>query len=94
MTAEGTYHQLGGFFSRVGSMPRIVNLGDFRLAGIDRPTGTLRAELTLGDVSVPAGGRAAARREPAARRRRPRAARAGSRSARDDRRVRRPEDRP
>ena len=28
-------------------MPRIVNLGDFRLAGIERPTGTVRAELTL-----------------------------------------------
>jgi type IV pilus assembly protein PilO len=47
VTAEGTYHQLGSFFSRIGRIPRIVNLGDFRLAGIERPTGTLRAELTL-----------------------------------------------
>ncbi len=47
VTAEGTYHQLGGFFSRIGRIPRIVNLGDFRLAGIERPTGTMRAELTL-----------------------------------------------
>ena len=47
LTAEGTFHQLGGFLSRMGKIPRIVNLGDFRLAGIERPTGTMRAELTL-----------------------------------------------
>ena len=47
VSAEGTYHQLGGFFSRIGRIPRIVNLADFRLAGVERPTGTLRAELTL-----------------------------------------------
>ena len=42
-------------------MPRIVNLGDFRLLGIDRPTGTIRAELDAGDLHLPAGGSAAAR---------------------------------
>ena len=47
VTAECTYHQLGAFLARVGKMPRIVSLGEFRLIGIDRPTGTLRAELTL-----------------------------------------------
>ncbi len=47
MTCEGTYHQLGAFFSRVGRLPRIVDLGDFRIVGIERPTGTVRAELTL-----------------------------------------------
>jgi len=47
VTAEGTFHQLGSFLSRVGRIPRIVNLNDFRLAGIERPTGTLRADLTL-----------------------------------------------
>ena len=47
VTAECTYHQLGAFFERVGKMPRIVSLGEFRLTGIDRPTGTLRAEMTL-----------------------------------------------
>jgi type IV pilus assembly protein PilO len=47
VSAEGTYHQLGNFFSRIGRIPRIVNLGDFRLAGVERPTGSLRAELTL-----------------------------------------------
>ena len=47
VSAEGSYHQLGGFFSQIGRIPRIVNLGDFRLAGVERPTGTVRAELTL-----------------------------------------------
>jgi type IV pilus assembly protein PilO len=47
VTAECTYHQLGAFLERVGKMPRIVSLGEFRLIGIDRPTGTLRAEMTL-----------------------------------------------
>ena len=47
MTAEGNYHQFGSFFSRVSRLPRIVDLGDFRLAGIERPTGSVRAELTL-----------------------------------------------
>jgi type IV pilus assembly protein PilO len=47
VTAECTYHQLGAFLERVGKMRRIVSLGEFHLIGIDRPTGTLRAEMTL-----------------------------------------------
>ena len=47
MTAEGNYHQLGAFFERMSRLPRIVDLGDFRLVGIERPTGSVRAELTL-----------------------------------------------
>ena len=47
MSCEGNYHQLGAFFSRVSRLPRIVDLGDFRLVGIERPTGTVRADLTL-----------------------------------------------
>jgi type IV pilus assembly protein PilO len=47
MMCEGGYHQLGTFFTRVGRLPRIVDLGDFRVVGIERPTGTVRAELTL-----------------------------------------------
>jgi type IV pilus assembly protein PilO len=47
VTCEGSYHQLGAFFSRVGRLPRIVDLGDFRLTGIERPGATLRADLTL-----------------------------------------------
>jgi type IV pilus assembly protein PilO len=48
ITCEGGYHQLGTFFARVGRLPRIVDLNDFRLVGIERPTGTVRAELTMG----------------------------------------------
>ena len=45
--SESGYHQLGMFFDKVGRLPRIVNLGDFRMSGIDRATGSVRAELTL-----------------------------------------------
>ena len=47
LTSEGTYHQFGGFLSRVGQMARIVTLGDFKMSGIERPTGTVRGELVL-----------------------------------------------
>lgn len=45
--SESGFHQLGMFFDKVGRLPRIVNLGDFRMSGIDRSTGSVRAELTL-----------------------------------------------
>ena len=45
--SESGYHQLGVFFDKIGRLPRIVNLGDFRMSGIERSTGTVRAELTL-----------------------------------------------
>lgn len=45
--SESGYHQLGTFFEKVGRLPRIVNLGDFRFSGIERSTGSVRAELTL-----------------------------------------------
>jgi Tfp pilus assembly protein PilO len=45
--SESGYHQLGVFFDKVGRLPRIVNLGDFRMSGIERSTGSVRAELTL-----------------------------------------------
>src|SRR5439155_334058 len=47
MACEGGYHQLGAFFARMSRLPRIVDLGDFRLVSIERPTGTVRAEPTL-----------------------------------------------
>jgi len=56
VTAECTYHQLGAFLERVGRMTRIVSLGDFRLVGIDRPTGTIRAEMTLATYTFRAEG--------------------------------------
>ena len=67
VNAEGTYHQLGDFLARMGKMPRIVNLGDLRLLGIDRPTGTIRAEVTLMTyIFRPEGAAAAPSREPGA----------------------------
>ncbi len=48
MACEGGYHQLGAFFARVSRLPRIVDLNDFRLTSIERPTGSMRADLTLG----------------------------------------------
>jgi type IV pilus assembly protein PilO len=65
VTAEGTYHQLAGFLSRMGKIPRIVNLGDFRLAGVDRATGTLRAELTLATYLLKPDGAPPAATRPA-----------------------------
>jgi Tfp pilus assembly protein PilO len=47
VTTESSYHQLGAFFDKVGRLPRIVNLGDFRMSGIDRTTGSVRAEMTM-----------------------------------------------
>lgn len=47
VTVEGTYHQLGAFLDRIGRLPRIVGLNEFRMIGIERPTGTLRAELGM-----------------------------------------------
>ncbi len=47
VTVECSYNQLGAFFERLGKLPRIVSLGDFKFGGIERSTGTLRAEMTL-----------------------------------------------
>lgn len=47
VTAEGGYHQLGEFFEKVARLPRIVTLSDFKLQRIDRPTGSLLADLNL-----------------------------------------------
>jgi type IV pilus assembly protein PilO len=64
VTAEGGYHQIGAFFARVSRLPRIVDLGDFKMTGIERPTGSMRADLTLatfmfrGEGAAPAAGAA------------------------------------
>lgn len=47
INAEAGYHQLGSFFDRLARLPRILNLTDLKLAGIARPTGTVRADLIL-----------------------------------------------
>ena len=47
VSAESGYHQLGTFLDRIARLPRIINLTDMKITGISRPTGTIRAELTL-----------------------------------------------
>jgi type IV pilus assembly protein PilO len=47
LNAEAGYHQLGTFFERLARLPRIVNVADLRLSGINRPTGSMRVEMTL-----------------------------------------------
>ena len=47
VSAESGYHQLGTFLDRISRLPRIINLIDMKITGISRPTGTIRAELTL-----------------------------------------------
>lgn len=47
VSAETGFHQLGTFFDALSRLPRIVNLTDLKLTGIAKPTGTLRADLTL-----------------------------------------------
>jgi type IV pilus assembly protein PilO len=60
MTAEAGYHQFGAFLDRLGRLPRIVTLGDFKWSGIERPAATVRAEMTLatyifrGETAAPA----------------------------------------
>ncbi|MBI2154244.1 MAG: type 4a pilus biogenesis protein PilO [Candidatus Rokubacteria bacterium] len=47
LSAEAGYHQLGTFLERIARLPRIVNLTDLKITGISRPTGTIKADLTL-----------------------------------------------
>jgi len=47
VSAEAGYHQLGTFLDRIARLSRIVNLTDMKITGISRPTGTIRADLTL-----------------------------------------------
>jgi type IV pilus assembly protein PilO len=59
VTAETGYHQLGGFFDRLGKLQRLVSLNDFRFSGINQATGSMRAEMTMAtyiyrDGSAPA----------------------------------------
>jgi len=71
VTGETRYHQLGAFFDRVGRLPRLVSLNDFRLSGINQPTGTLRAEMTMAtyifraDLALPPAPRPGAPATPA-----------------------------
>ena len=47
VSAEVGYHQLGNFFERLIRLPRIVNVVDLKLTGINKATGSVRADMTL-----------------------------------------------
>jgi type IV pilus assembly protein PilO len=47
VNAEVGYHQLGTFFERLARLPRIVNVSDLKLSAVNRPTGSVRADMTL-----------------------------------------------
>ena len=47
VTAEGSYHQLGTFLDRVAELPRVVTVSAFKMTAVERPTASLRAEMTL-----------------------------------------------
>jgi type IV pilus assembly protein PilO len=47
LSAETGYHELAIFFERLGRLPRVVNVDDIRLTGLNKPTNTMRADLTL-----------------------------------------------
>ena len=74
VTAEGTYHQLGSLLGAWARCRGSCRSDDFRLIGIDRPTGTVRAEMTLTTYIFRPEGSAAApsrRAGPASRARPP-----------------------
>lgn len=47
ISAEGGYHQVGEFFERVASLPRVVNVAELKLTGLSKGRRPLRADLTL-----------------------------------------------
>ena len=47
VNAEAGYHQLGEFFERVAKLPRVVNVAEIKLGGLNRPRTPIRAELVL-----------------------------------------------
>jgi len=59
VTVECSYNQLGAFFEKLGQLPRIVSLNEFKFTGIERPTHRACRD-DAGDLCVPARGRSAA----------------------------------
>jgi type IV pilus assembly protein PilO len=47
LSGEGGYHQVGEFVERLAGLPRVVNLVEWKLGGLDKNPRPLRAELTL-----------------------------------------------
>jgi type IV pilus assembly protein PilO len=47
ITAQGSYHELAKFFERVASLPRLVNVNEFKLTGLSKSKDSMKADLTL-----------------------------------------------
>ena len=47
VSGETGYHPLGEFFERLAGLPRVVNVIEWRLAGLAKGTRTVKADLTL-----------------------------------------------
>ncbi len=47
MAVEGGYHQLGKFFEKVATIPRIVTVTDLKVAGLPKSRAALRADLVV-----------------------------------------------
>jgi type IV pilus assembly protein PilO len=45
--AEGGYHQLGEFFERVATLPRVVTVEELKVTGLTKAKRPMRADLTL-----------------------------------------------
>jgi type IV pilus assembly protein PilO len=47
VSGQAGFHQVGNFFERLSRLARIVTLTDIKLQGTERPTATVKADLTL-----------------------------------------------
>ena len=47
ITAEGGYHDLATFFDRLAGLPRVVNVDQWKLSGLNRTKNPMRADITL-----------------------------------------------
>ena len=47
ITAQGSYHQLAKFFERVAGLPRLVNVNEFKMTGLNKSKDSMKADLTL-----------------------------------------------
>jgi type IV pilus assembly protein PilO len=47
VSAEVNYHRLGDFFEQLAQLPRIVNVDKLRLSALNKPSASLRADMTL-----------------------------------------------
>lgn len=47
VSAEGSYHQLAKFLERVAALPRVVNVNDVKMSGLQKSRNSMKADLTL-----------------------------------------------